>query len=86
MSQARPRNTSVYLGEHFAGFIDQQIQTGRYETASDVMRAGLRLLEDHEARIKALQAALLEGENSGPAVPFDFDEFQARMLAEYERG
>ncbi len=82
--QTRPRNTSVYLGEHFAGFIDKQVKTGRYGTASDVVRAGL--LEDHETRVRALEAALVEGENSGVSGPFDFDAFKARKRAEYERG
>jgi antitoxin ParD1/3/4 len=84
MMQVRPRNTSVYLGDYFAGFIDRQVQTGRYGTASDVVRAGLRLLEEHETRVKALEAALVEGENSGAPRPFDFDAFKARKRAEHE--
>ena len=84
--QVRSRNTSVYLGDHFAGFIDKQVQTGRYGTASDVVRAGLRLLEDQETKVRALEAALVEGENSGESRPFDFDEFKARKHAEYKNG
>ena len=57
-----PRNTSMSLGDHFASFIDSQVQAGRYGSASDVVRAGLRLLEEHEAKVKALQDALIEGE------------------------
>ena len=71
------KNTSVSLGDHFAGFIENQIASGRYGTASDVVRAGLRLLEEQEARLAALQAALLEGEQSGAPQPFDFDAFLA---------
>lgn len=71
------RNTSISLGDHFAGFIDNQVQTGRYGSASDVVRAGLRLLEEHEAKVKALEAALIAGEESGAPTPFDFDEFIA---------
>ncbi|MDW9698981.1 type II toxin-antitoxin system ParD family antitoxin, partial [Sinorhizobium meliloti] len=56
------RSTSISLGDHFAGFIDSQVQTGRYGSASDVVRAGLRLLEEHEAKVRALEAALIEGE------------------------
>jgi antitoxin ParD1/3/4 len=75
------RNTSVSLGDHFASFIDTQVQEGRYGSASDVMRAGLRLLEEHEAKLKALEAALIEGEQSGRAEAFDFDHFIARKMA-----
>jgi len=71
------KNTSVSLGDHFAGFIEKQIASGRYGTASDVVRAGLRLLEEQEARLAALQAALVEGEQSGATKPFDFDAFLA---------
>jgi antitoxin ParD1/3/4 len=73
------RNTSVSLGDHFAHFIDRQVEAGRYGSASDVVRAGLRLLEEHEARVKALQDALMAGEASGPPVPFDNAAFLARM-------
>ena len=69
------RNTSVSLGDHFTGFIDERIASGRYNSASDVVRAGLRLLEEREAGVEALRAALVEGERSGSAVPFDFDAF-----------
>jgi antitoxin ParD1/3/4 len=74
-----PKNTSVSLGDHFTSFIDTQVQAGRYGSASDVVRAGLRLLEEHEARVKALQDALIPGEESGPARPFDPDAFIRRM-------
>lgn len=73
------QNTSVSLGEHFTGFIAEQVRTGRYGSASDVVRAGLRLLEEHETRIKALQEALIEGERSGAAREFDGDAFLKRM-------
>ena len=76
------RNTSMSLGDHFASFIDTQVQSGRYGSASDVVRAGLRLLEEHETKVKALQDALIEGEQSGRAEPFDFDEFKNRKRAE----
>ena len=73
-----PRNTSVSLGDHFAGFIDERLGSGRYSSASDVVRAGLRLLEEHEGKVDRLRAALVEGETSGPARPFDVEAFIAR--------
>jgi antitoxin ParD1/3/4 len=59
------KNTSFSVGEHFTTFIEAQIAEGRYNSASDVVRAGLRLLEDQETRLAALRAALIDGEESG---------------------
>ena len=78
-----PRNTSVTLGPHFSGFISEQVQAGRYGSASDVVRAGLRLLEEHEARVRTLQDALIAGEKSGTPRPFDSEVFLNRMHAKH---
>ena len=72
------RVTSFSLGEHFSAFVESQVKEGRYDTASDVMRAALRLLEEREAKLAALRSALIEGEESGPATPFDVEAFIAR--------
>ena len=77
------KNTSMSLGAHFAGFIDTQIQSGRYNSASDVVRAGLRLLEEHETKVKALEKALVLGEQSGVAQPLDFEQLKARKRANH---
>lgn len=61
------KNTSMTLGEHFDGFISQQIREGRFASASEVVRAGLRLLEDNEKKIAVLRSLLEEGERSGAA-------------------
>ena len=72
------KNTSFSLGDHFSGFMDSQVSQGRFNSASDVVRAALRLLEDQETKLATLRAALIEGEDSGTSTPFDFDAFVAR--------
>lgn len=59
------RNTSITLGGHFDEFISQQLSEGRYGSASEVVRAALRLLEEREEKIRALRQALRKGEESG---------------------
>jgi len=75
------KNTSFSVGEHFADFIQRQVAEGRYGSASDVVRAGLRLLENEDRRHRALKQAIDEGLASGPAEPFDLDEFLAEQHA-----
>jgi antitoxin ParD1/3/4 len=66
-----PVATSYSIGEHFEGFIDELLKSGRYSTASEVMREGLRLLEEREERrkvkLEALRAEIQKGFDSGPA-------------------
>ena len=76
-----PVNTSVSLDDHFVGFIASQVGSGRYRSASEVIRAGLRLLEDQETEMSALREALASGEASGQAQSFDFDAFIAAKAA-----
>ena len=80
------RNTSVSLGEHFAQFIDRQVEGGRYGSASEVVRAGIRLLEEQEVALETLRAALIEGEESGSPEPFDTDAFLREKRADAIRG
>ncbi len=65
------RNTSIALGDHFEHFVDSKISDGRFKNASEVICAGLRLLEEEESRILTLKNALQEGLDSGIAKNFD---------------
>ena len=65
------RNTSMSLGEYFENFVGDKISEGRFKNASEVVRAGLRLLEEEENKIKALKNAIQEGIDSGIAKNFD---------------
>ncbi len=68
------KNTSITLGEHFDNFIANQIKSGRYGSASEVIRSALRLLETQETKINTLRQLLVEGEESGTA-DYDLDSF-----------
>jgi len=65
------RNTSVSLGTYFEDFVENRISEGRYKNASEVIRAGLRLLEEEENRVQLLKNAIQEGLDSGVAQNFD---------------
>lgn len=65
------RNTSISLGNHFENFIEHSITDGRFNNASEVIRAGLRLLEEEENRVITLRNAINEGLSSGRAVNFN---------------
>jgi len=65
------KNTSVSLGGHFESFIHNSVINGRYQNSSEVIRAGLRLLEEEEDRISLLRNAIKEGIDSGRAQHFD---------------
>ena len=65
------RNTSISLGSYFDNFIQGRISQGRYKNASEVVRAGLRLLEEEENKTLALKEAIKIGEESGLASDFE---------------
>lgn len=78
------RNTSIALSDHWVKFAADLVASGRYGSTSEVVREGLRLVEAREAKLEQLRAALIEGENSGPAAPWDLQEFLAEMHAEHQ--
>ena len=71
------KSTRFNVGKHFDDFIRVQVQAGRYGSPSDVVRQGLRLLEEHEQQVQALRQALTDGENSGDAGPLDREKIRA---------
>jgi antitoxin ParD1/3/4 len=75
------KNTSITLGDHFDGFISDQIQSGRYGSASEVVRAGLRILEDKDSKLNVLRQMLTDGEESGKA-DYKYDSLMAELDAE----
>ena len=77
----RMKTTSVALGPHFEDFIQASILSGRYNNASEVVRSGLRLLEDQEQKMAALRSAIEEGMNSSIVEDFDSQEFLQQMKA-----
>ena len=75
------KNTSIALDDHFTEFLAVQVGSGRYGSASEVVRAGLRLLESHEARLADLREAIRVGDESGEVEGFDLDSFYADLRA-----
>jgi len=77
-SNRMSKNTSIALGEHWQAFIEKQVSSGRYGSASEVIRNALRLLEERNAKIETLCAALVEGEASGSAGRLDLDDIKRK--------
>ena len=77
------KNTSILLGEHFDEFINRQVQTGKYASASEVMRAALRMFEREETKKDQLVKALIKGEKSGTVKNFDRNSFLDSLNKKY---
>lgn len=73
------KTTSISLGDHFADFVEAQVASGRFGSVSEVVRAGLRSLEEHEAKHQALQMAITEGLKSGVAEGFSIEALQREL-------
>ena len=76
------KNTSISLGNYFDQFVQTQVSVGRYKNVSEVIRAGLRLLENEESKVIALKNAIQFGLNSPRVEDFDFDENLIKLKAE----
>ncbi|NTS44003.1 type II toxin-antitoxin system ParD family antitoxin [Flavisolibacter sp. BT320] len=79
------RNTSVSLGDYFEGFVESRIAEGRFKNASEVIRAGLRLLEEEENKVIALRSAIQEGIRSGIAKDFNPKQHLEQLKARKKR-
>ena len=79
------KSTSFSLGDHFEEFIDRQVERGRYGSASEVVRASLRLLEEHETRVETLRQALIEGEQSGDTGELDMESVKQKARSRARR-
>lgn len=73
------RNTSISLGDHFENFVDDKVAAGRFKNASEVIRAGLRLLEEEETKVVALRKAIDEGFESGFVKNFNPQKHLTRL-------
>ncbi|HRN46593.1 MAG TPA: type II toxin-antitoxin system ParD family antitoxin [Niabella sp.] len=75
------KNTSVSLGNYYDNFVSSQVSSGRYKNVSEVIRAGLRLLEDEENKVIALRNAIQEGIDSGIAHDFNPQKHLQKLKA-----
>ena len=80
------RNTSVSLGNYFESFVDNTVSEGRFKNASEVIRAGLRLLEEEENKIVALKKAIREGVESGFVENFNPKKHLELLKAKKQNG
>lgn len=72
------KNTSITLGDHFDGFVSEQVKSGRYGSVSEILRAGLRLLENNENKQELLRSELSKGEQSGIS-DYSYESFVAEL-------
>ncbi len=79
------KRTTISLDTPYSEFVEQQVEEGRFASANEVVQEGLKLLEEREAHIEAVRAALIEGEESGELQPFDLQEFLAEMRRTHAR-
>jgi antitoxin ParD1/3/4 len=76
------KNTSISLGDYFDQFVSSQVSAGRFQNVSEVIQAGLKLLENEESKIIALKSAIQQGLNSPRVENFDFDEHLIKLKSE----
>lgn len=80
------QNTSISLGNYFDNFVKSKVNKGRYKNVSEVIRAGLRLLEEHENKVQILKDAIQEDVDSGIAQDFNPDKFLQELKSKKKNG
>ncbi len=80
------KNTSIALGKPYTDFAKRKVESGEFATTSEVVREAMRQYIAQDTKREALDRALKEGLESGPARPFDFDEFLREMRSNYKSG
>jgi antitoxin ParD1/3/4 len=80
-----PKNTSILLGDYFDNFINSQVKTGRFSSASEVVRAALRMFEQEETKKEELVKELKKGEKSGFVQDFNRDSFIKNLHEKYSK-
>lgn len=78
------KNTSIALGAPYIEFARKKVESGEFGSTSEVVREAMRRFITEDAKREALERALKEGLDSGPAEPFDFDEFLSEMHANHK--
>lgn len=79
------KNTSILLGDYFDNFINGQVKTGKFSSASEVVRAALRLFEKEEMKKKELITELIKGEKSGFVKDFNRNSFLNNLHEKYSQ-
>ncbi len=79
------KNTSILLGDYFDNFINGQVKTGKFSSASEVVRAALRMFEQEETKKAELIKELIKGENSGFVKDFDRDSFLKNLKEKHSK-
>ena len=77
------KNTSIALGQELADYARSKVASGQFGSVSEVIRDAMRRAIERDAKVEALRAALIEGENSGPGTPWNLEEFLAEMQARH---
>ncbi|MFM2392123.1 MAG: hypothetical protein RLZZ546_100 [Bacteroidota bacterium] len=78
------KNTSIILGEYYEDMIKKEMENGKYSSASEMIREGLRLLDERSKKIEAINKALVIGEESGKPLEYNYNAFLKKMAKKHK--